>query len=90
MSRTVQCVVLGRAAPGLDRPPIPGELGQRVFDQVSREGWQRWLERQTMLINEHRLKVFDPAARAFLERELERFAFGDGGEAPEGFTSVSD
>jgi Fe-S cluster biosynthesis and repair protein YggX len=85
MSRTVQCVVLKREAPGLDRPPYPGELGKRIFENVSREAWAGWLKHQTMLINEYRLTPIEPKARKFLESEMEKFFFGAGSQAPEGF-----
>lgn len=86
MSRTVHCVVLGREAEGLDYPPYPGELGQRIFESVSKEGWQRWLRHQTMLINEYRLTPIDPKARQFLVAEMEKFFFGGGSEKPEQYT----
>lgn len=82
MSRTVQCVRLKREAEGLDRPTYPGELGQRIFDNVSREAWQEWLRHQTMLINENRLSPVDPKARQFLEQQMEQFFFGEGAELP--------
>ena len=85
MSRTVNCVVTGMESEGLDRPPYPGPLGQRIFENVSRAGWQRWLSHQTMLINEYRLAVVDPNARKFLEEQMEQFFFGEGGQAPEGY-----
>ena len=85
MARTVQCVKLGEEAEGLDFPPLPGDLGRRVFESVSKPAWQQWLAHQTMLINENRLKVADPAARRFLEGELEKFFFGGGSAAPEGY-----
>ena len=85
MARTVQCVRLGEEAEGLDFPPLPGELGKRVFECVSKPAWQQWLAHQTMLINEHRLKVTDREARRFLERELEKYFFGEGSAAPEGY-----
>ena len=83
MSRTVNCVVLGREAEGLDYSPYPGELGQRIFENVSKEAWQRWLAHQTMLINEYRLTPIEPEARKFLEREMEKFFFGPGSEKPQ-------
>ncbi len=83
--RTVHCVILGREAEGLDRPPYPGALGQRIFEQVSREAWQTWLAHQTMLINENRLSLIDPEARKFLQQEMEKFLFGDGAAKPEGY-----
>jgi Fe-S cluster biosynthesis and repair protein YggX len=63
MSRSVQCVLLKREAPGLERPPYPGPLGQRIFENVSKEGWERWRGHQIMLINEYRLTPVDPKAR---------------------------
>ncbi|HEX4025818.1 MAG TPA: oxidative damage protection protein [Steroidobacteraceae bacterium] len=85
MSRTVQCVVLKREAPGLDRPPYPGSLGQRIFEHVSKEAWERWRAHQTMLINEYRLSPVEPKARKFLEGEMEKFLFGGGSEKPKEF-----
>lgn len=85
MARMVQCVLLGREAEGLDRAPYPGELGRRIFEQVSKEAWQRWLAHQTMLINEYRLVVFEPKARQFLAGEMEKFFFGAGARKPEGY-----
>jgi Fe-S cluster biosynthesis and repair protein YggX len=81
----VQCVILKREAPGLDRPPYPGELGKRIYGQVSKEAWGRWLQHQTMLINEYRLTPIEPKARKFLEAEMEKFFFGAGSQAPEGY-----
>jgi Fe-S cluster biosynthesis and repair protein YggX len=85
MARTVQCVYLKREAPGLDRPPYPGPLGQRLFDNVSKEAWAKWLGHQTMLMNEYRLTPVDPKARKFLEGEMEKFFFGEGSTKPEGY-----
>ena len=85
MGRTVQCVLLGIESEGLDRPTYPGELGQRIFDSVSKIAWQRWLGHQTMLINENRLSPIEPKAREFLEGEMEKFFFGEGSERPAGF-----
>ena len=85
MSRTVNCVLLGEEKPGLDRPPYPGELGQRIFENVSQEGWQQWLAHQTMLINEYRLVPIEPKDRAFLEAEMEKFFFTGGASKPAEF-----
>lgn len=85
MSHLVQCVLLKREAPGLDRPPYPGALGQRIYEQVSKEAWGQWVGHQTMLINEYRLTPIDPKARKFLEAEMEKFFFGVGSKPPEGF-----
>jgi Fe-S cluster biosynthesis and repair protein YggX len=85
MTRTVQCVLLKREAPGLDRLPYPGALGQRIFAEVSKEAWSRWVQHQTMLINEYRLTPVDPKARKLLETEMEKFFFGAGSAAPEAY-----
>lgn len=79
MSRMVECVKLKKMAEGLERPPYPGELGQRVFDNISKEGWQLWLQQQTILINENRLSLADPKSRKFLEEQMEKFLFEGGG-----------
>ncbi len=81
----VQCVMLKREAPGLDRPPYPGPLGQRIFEHVSREAWARWVQHQIMLINEYRLSPIEPKARQFLQAEMEKFFFGEGAARPEGY-----
>ncbi|MDH3400845.1 MAG: oxidative damage protection protein [Chromatiales bacterium] len=86
MARMVKCVLLGREAEGLDWVPYPGELGKRLYDNVSKEAWQRWLAHQTMLINEYRLTPIEPKARKFLEEEMEKFFFFGGSTKPEGFT----
>ena len=85
MSRTVLCVKLNKKGEGLDRVPYPGELGQRIYDNVCKEAWQMWLQHQTMLINEHKLASFEPQAKKFLEEEREKFLFGSGTEMPEGY-----
>lgn len=86
MSRLVQCIKLGYEAEGLDRAPYPGELGQRIFEQVSKIAWQDWLRHQTMLINEYRLSPIEPKARHFLEEQMEKFFFTEGTmDMPDGF-----
>lgn len=82
MSRSVQCILLKREAPGLARAPYPGPLGQRIFEQVSQEAWARWVKHQVMLINEYRLSPVEPKARKFLEAEMEKYFFGAGSEKP--------
>jgi len=86
MSRNVNCVKLKRDAEGLDRAPYPGDLGQRIFENVSKEAWQMWLKQQTMLINEYRLSPIDPKARTFLEQQMESFFCDDGADTPAEFT----
>jgi Fe-S cluster biosynthesis and repair protein YggX len=89
MSRTVFCVKLQREAEGLAFAPYPGELGKRIYDNVSKEAWTQWLAHQTMLINENRLSPLDPKARKFLEVEMEKYFFGGGSEAPAGYVPES-
>ena len=85
MTRTVQCVVLKSEAPGLERVPYPGALGQRIYESVSREGWARWVKHQVMLLNEYRLSPIEPKARKFLEAEMEKYFFGPGSDRPAEF-----
>ncbi|APZ43608.1 oxidative damage protection protein [Acidihalobacter ferrooxydans] len=85
MTRMVQCVYLNKEAEGLDRPPYPGELGKRIWQQISKEAWQAWVSHQTMLINEYRLSPVDPKARKFLEEEMDKFLFGGETTKPEGY-----
>lgn len=86
MSRTVHCQFLDREAEGLERPPLPGETGQRIYDHISKEAWQQWMARQTMLINEKRLSPINPGDRDYLEQQCLAFLFGEGeAEQPEGY-----
>jgi Fe-S cluster biosynthesis and repair protein YggX len=85
MTRTVQCALLKKEAPGLDRAPYPGPLGARIFANISKEAWAQWVKHQTMLINEYRLTPVDPKARKLLETEMEKFLFGTGSEKPADF-----
>ena len=86
MAHMVQCVKLGREAEGLDFPPLPGELGKRIYENVSKEAWQGWVRFQTMLINENRLSLADQRAREYLAQQMESYFFGAGAEPPSGFT----
>ncbi|HMX16534.1 MAG TPA: oxidative damage protection protein [Rhodocyclaceae bacterium] len=85
MARMVNCVKLGREAEGLDFPPMPGELGKRLFENVSKEAWQQWIRLQTMLINENRLNLADPQARKYLAEQVAKHFFGDGADAASGY-----
>ncbi len=85
MSRTVHCALLGQELPGLAFAPYPGELGQRIYNEISQQAWNQWLEQQTMLINEHRLSPINPEHRKFLEREMEKFLFQGQTDKPEGY-----
>ena len=85
MARMVNCVKLGREAEGLDAPPVPGELGKRIFENVSKEAWQQWVQYQTMLINENRLNLMDARARKYLTEQMENHFFGSGADQVEGY-----
>jgi Fe-S cluster biosynthesis and repair protein YggX len=85
MARKVVCALLGKEGDGMDYAPYPGPLGQRIYDSISKQAWQRWLAHQTMLINEYRLTPIEPEARKFLETEMEKFFFGGGSEKPKEF-----
>lgn len=85
MSRMVQCIKLGREAPGLDKAPFKGELGEKVFNNVSQEAWKTWLEHSKMLINEYRLDLVSEHGQRIWMTELEKYFFGDGSEVPPEF-----
>ena len=85
MTRMVQCAKLGKELEGLERAPYPGELGQKIFDHISKEAWQLWLKQQTILINEYRLSVIDPKARKFLEEQMQKFLFEGEEDKPGGY-----
>jgi len=82
MPRLVHCVKFNREMEGLAEPPQPGELGQRIFENVSREAWKIWIQRQIMLINEYRLNLADPNAGKVLDEAMEQFFFGEGSALP--------
>ena len=85
MTRKVQCRLLGEELDGLAFQPYPGELGKRIYENISQRAWQKWLALQTMLINENRLSPMNPEHRKYLEGEMEKFFFGEGAAAPEGY-----
>ena len=85
MARTVNCIKLGREAEGLDFVPYPGELGKKIFENVSKEAWQQWIRLQTMIINENRLNLADQRHRQYLAEQLEKHFFGEGAEQVQGF-----
>ena len=86
MARMVNCIKLGREAEGLERPPYPGALGQRIWEHVSRAAWQQWLQHQTRLVNEHRLNLADKGARDYLQAQMEAHFFGSGADEVQGYT----
>ena len=89
MTRMVQCIYLKKEAPGMAFPPYPGELGKKIFDQVSQEAFEVWKRHQTMLVNENRLNLADARARQYLARQMEQFFFGGGAYQPQGYVPPS-
>ncbi|HEU0169779.1 MAG TPA: oxidative damage protection protein [Chloroflexota bacterium] len=85
MARTVHCAKLGRDLPGLERPPIGGELGQRIFDHVSQQAWEMWESQATLLMNHYGLSMGDPEGRKFLRQQMEEFLFTPDPEMPAEF-----
>lgn len=84
-ARIVHCVKLGRDLPGLERIPWKGDLGKRVYENVSQEAWKMWIEHSKMLMNEYRLNPLDPNSQKIMEEQLEQFFFGEGAKMPEGY-----
>ena len=87
MSRKVHCVILKREAEGLEFVPWAGDLGQRIFEQVSKEAWQQWLAHQTLLINEKRLSLVNPEHLSLIHISEEAFFFGEGADQPDGWVA---
>lgn len=85
MPRMIHCVKLGREAEGLDFPPVPGELGKKLWENVSKEAWAAWQKHQTMLVNENRLNLADARARKYLLTQMEQYFFGEGADQPMGY-----
>ena len=85
MARMVHCIKLGHEAEGLDFPPMPGEFGKRLYENVSKEAWQMWIKQQTMLINENRLNLLDPKARKYLQEQVHKHFFGEGADSAQGY-----
>jgi len=84
-TRMVHCVKFGRELPGLERAPWKGELGKRVYENVSKDAWKLWLEHSKMIMNEYRLNPLDPNSQKIMEEQMEQFFFGEGAKLPEGY-----
>ncbi len=84
--RIIHCRKLDKKASGLTEAPLPGAIGQRLYEEISQTAWQAWLSHQTMLINEYQLPLSDPKTREFLQNEMEKFLFGAGSSKPAGYT----
>ena len=89
MGRTVQCLKLKKEAEGLDYPPYPGEMGTRIWQSISKEAWQEWLNVQTRLVNENRLNLADTRARKYLKEQMEKHLFEDLDVEAQGFVPPS-
>lgn len=85
MTHKVFCQKLHAELDSLERQPYPGELGEKILKNISKQAWQQWLTHQTMLINEYRLSLIEPKAREFLQQEMEAFLFGQGSNKPVGY-----
>ena len=90
MSRSIHCSYLNQQAEGLERIPLPGELGQRIYEHISKPAWQKWLAHQTMLINEKRLSPIDPEHRKYLIEQAEAFLFGGQVDQADGYVPPAD
>ena len=90
MARMVQCIKLNKEAEGMDFAPLPGELGKKIWNEVSKEAWAAWLKHQTMLINENRLNMADPRARHYLLKQVEKYFYEGGADAAQGFVPPSE
>ena len=85
MARMVMCKKLGRELPGLDAPPFPGELGQRIYEEISAEAFNLWQQHARTLIATYRLNLADPSGREFLQQQMEEFFFGENAQMPDWF-----
>lgn len=90
MSRMVHCHMLNEDLEGLTFQTWPGELGKRIYESISQQAWKKWMEHQTMLINEHRLSPLNPEHRKFIEGEMEKFFFGAGSARPQGYVAPDE
>lgn len=89
MTRMVQCIKLKKEAEGLDFPPYPGEVGTKIWQSISKEAWQQWMDVQTRLVNENRLNLADARARKYLREQMEKFLFEDIDVEAQGFVPPS-
>ncbi|GAC1312295.1 MAG: hypothetical protein NVSMB27_48690 [Ktedonobacteraceae bacterium] len=90
MARMVQCVKLGRELPGLEKPPFPGELGKRIYENISKQAYDMWPAQSTLIINHYGLNMADPEARKLLREQMEEFFFGNDAKMPEGWVPESE
>jgi Fe-S cluster biosynthesis and repair protein YggX len=90
MPRMVQCAKLGRELPGLEKPPFPGELGQRIYEHISQQAWDMWPAQSTLIINHYGLNMADPESRKLLREQMEEFFFGADAKMPEGWISEGE
>ncbi|MCA1553058.1 MAG: oxidative damage protection protein [Chloroflexi bacterium] len=89
MARMVKCAKLGRELAGLDRPPVPGPLGKRIYENISAQAWDLWKQQSVLLINHYGLSLMDPEAQKFMREQMEKFLFEDVVQVPEGWEPES-
>ena len=87
MSRIVNCLKLKKELPGLDLPPYPGDMGTRIWQEISKEAWQNWMDVQTRLVNENRLNLADSRARKDLKEQMQKYLFEDGDVEAQGYVA---
>ncbi len=90
MARMVQCVKLKREAQGLEYPPYPGDLGVKIWQSISKDAWEQWVDIQTRLVNENRLNLADARARKYLAEQMQQFLFEDMDVEAQGYVPPAD
>ncbi len=90
MARMVKCAKLGVELPGLERPPIPGEMGKRIYENISQQAWEMWKQQSTLLINHYGLNMLDSEGQKFLRQQMEKFLFEDTVQMPEGWSPEAE
>jgi Fe-S cluster biosynthesis and repair protein YggX len=90
MARMIRCVKLGREAEGMDKPPLKGEVGQRLYETVSKEAWKAWLEHSKMIVNEYRLDLVSPQGQKVWMDQLDKYFFGEGAALPPDYVAPKE
>jgi len=83
--RMVKCVKFQKELPGLEEPPFNSDLGQRIYNNVSKDAWKLWLEHLKMIVNEYRLNLIDRDAQRVVQQQMEEYFFGEGAALPPGY-----
>ena len=85
----VDCVKFGKRMPGLPKPPLKGDIGQKIYQNISKEAWRQWIEHSKMLVNEFRLDLMSETGQKVWFSELEKYFWGEGSSVPEEFVAMS-